>query len=552
MAMALIFAVSISAQTNKFGLKKVDEKALNEIEQISTFPMNKGGSYLKSEGLPKVVDNSLSKFFPNVIMQVGNSCTCVSCVSYIYSYELNCLLNRDGKNEDNVGSYMHIFNTLNKGENNGTFVHEVFDIIDQNGVIPMSLFNPKNTREWPSGLNIYKEGMPYQVANVYKLNPKYDDEFNAIKKYLHNHNDGREQGGLIQFSAFADPLDPTSYNGPSESNYTAIIPLFGNDGMHSMTIVGYDDSVEWDFNKDGDITEDEKGAFICVNSWGIGWGDKGRFYVPYKTFRTLPESKVGGPIKDAQGNYVGGGTGNGTKDCFIVKPCFKKVKMAIRLGLKHNSRNDIKVKYLAANKNDDNPSGFKVFKPLTQCGGDYNMRGKNNEVSKSIEFGIDVTGLDENLDENTIIYLKIFDVKTGKELGEGEILYCNLVDYTGEKPVEYSGQVLDGVLKRNSFTTISLQTIPTPLNDNDGTDFMGCDVSCACKSITLITNVKHTTKVEVELLDEEGVSLNTLFAGDIEPGKLIKTIDAKNYEPGNYFVRLISGNQVVIKKIEIK
>lgn len=37
-------------------------------------------------------------------------------------------------------------------------------------------------------------------------------------------------------------------------------------GGHAMNIIGYDD---------------EKQLFICANSWGVGWGDKGFCYMPY-------------------------------------------------------------------------------------------------------------------------------------------------------------------------------------------------------------------------------------------------------------------------------
>lgn len=37
-------------------------------------------------------------------------------------------------------------------------------------------------------------------------------------------------------------------------------------GGHCTNIVGYDDTKQW---------------FICANSWGTGWGDKGYFYMPY-------------------------------------------------------------------------------------------------------------------------------------------------------------------------------------------------------------------------------------------------------------------------------
>jgi C1A family cysteine protease len=37
-------------------------------------------------------------------------------------------------------------------------------------------------------------------------------------------------------------------------------------GGHCMVLLGYDNSKQW---------------FICANSWGTGWGDKGYCYIPY-------------------------------------------------------------------------------------------------------------------------------------------------------------------------------------------------------------------------------------------------------------------------------
>jgi len=54
---------------------------------------------------------------------------------------------------------------------------------------------------------------------------------------------------------------------------TGIIPMPAKKekllGGHAICIVGYDDSKSW---------------FICRNSWGASWGDKGYFYLPYTYF----------------------------------------------------------------------------------------------------------------------------------------------------------------------------------------------------------------------------------------------------------------------------
>jgi C1A family cysteine protease len=63
----------------------------------------------------------------------------------------------------------------------------------------------------------------------------------------------------------------------SEVAKTGIIPMPGKNesalGGHCIMVVGYDDSKQW---------------FICRNSWGDSWGDKGYFYMPYQ-YLTNPD-----------------------------------------------------------------------------------------------------------------------------------------------------------------------------------------------------------------------------------------------------------------------
>lgn len=48
-------------------------------------------------------------------------------------------------------------------------------------------------------------------------------------------------------------------------------------GGHAVCIVGYDDTLNG-------------GRFICRNSWGTGWGDRGHFYMPYQVIQTASMS----------------------------------------------------------------------------------------------------------------------------------------------------------------------------------------------------------------------------------------------------------------------
>jgi C1A family cysteine protease len=48
-------------------------------------------------------------------------------------------------------------------------------------------------------------------------------------------------------------------------------------GGHAVCIVGYDDTLNG-------------GRFICRNSWGTGWGDRGHFYMPYQVIQNTAMS----------------------------------------------------------------------------------------------------------------------------------------------------------------------------------------------------------------------------------------------------------------------
>ena len=47
-----------------------------------------------------------------------------------------------------------------------------------------------------------------------------------------------------------------------------------NLGGHAVVIVGFNDNYL-----------NNKGYFICRNSWGVEWGDKGYFYMPYEVIK---------------------------------------------------------------------------------------------------------------------------------------------------------------------------------------------------------------------------------------------------------------------------
>ena len=113
-----------------------------------------------------------------------------------------------------------------------------------------------------------------------------------LNLFLYNRGVAGSAGGIVTFSSMSGDWKAHSNKGPSVTGLKDMIVKNETDGAHALTIVGYDDTVEYDFNNDGQITNDEKGAFIFVNSWGTWWASEGYCYYPYKLFLT-PASEGG-------------------------------------------------------------------------------------------------------------------------------------------------------------------------------------------------------------------------------------------------------------------
>lgn len=529
---------------NRFGLKRMTEAGKAEIKRIPSLNINlpiKGKAQRNGKAVTSI-DNSDNKFFPPIVSQIGGSCGCASNVHYIYTYESNYLLDRDGKKPENISNYMYIWNFLNDGSSNkGTFTWDVFDTIADNGVIQQSSFNTRYASEWANGYSKYYNGMEYGVNKTFKLDPSKNGGIEKMKQYLIDHADGSQYGGLIQFSAFADPLDADSFDGESVTGCKAMISKFGTDGMHSMTIIGFDDTVWHDFNHNGTKEDDELGAFLCVNSWGKNWGDKGKFLAPYKTFSTLRQGQ--------------GGTGNGGKECFIVLPEKRDIKLALKVNLTHSSRNDLKFNVgYATTEHSIKPTSKRTYQSMNHAGGDFKMCGRSKD---NIEFGIDISDINAKIEgfNTPTIFLEIEDNKRGTQ-GVGKMMYCTLIDYSSDVTTQYIGEFENSELKsgmtNKNTLLVKIKPASSASNDNKGTDFSSFDAFVNGKDIMIIYNARQTNNVEIELYDENGVLSAPIFNNIIEKGAFSKKYNAKSLFAGKYTLVVTSDNQIMCKSIEIK
>lgn len=537
LSILFLFVINTHGQ-NLFGLKEITkenkEEAMKAISNIPKFSLK--ASYKTNGALPAYVDNSKNKYFPPIVSQISNSCGCASIVHYIYTYEMNRFLDRASNSNANIANYMYIWNFLNEGLDYGTFPWDVADAIKYYGFLPNSMYTTNSSTEWPYGYDKYYKSMNYSISALEKFNSEDANDLLNMKRYLYNHGDGSQYGGLIQFSGFAHPLNASQYNRSSYTGYNAIIPYFGYQGMHSMTIVGYDDSIWYDYNGNRRAESDEFGAFICVNSWGTNWGDNGRFYAPYMTFSKRLRQGMGG-------------TGNGGKDCFIIKPMVKQPQLVFKILMSHTSRNDLSIGIGAYDDgHENNPVFTKNLYEYNHMGGDHPLRGIYGSEKEKLEVAIDVSEL-ANYDVNNY-YIELKNYRKGR-LGDGHFYYASLLDYRNDpmNPVEYVAKIDNTNL---TGTGKCRAVISKVMKLGDGVK-LDVDYIVVDKDFMLVLRSIEKSYFKMDLLSETGEKVYTIIDQDVEKGYTQKKFNFKKrgIEKGTYFLRTSSNGKIEYSKIKI-
>lgn len=322
--------------------------------------------------LPSSVDNSQLKYFPKVFSQQGGSCAQSSGIRYLFTYEMNRLLDRNAQaSEANTYSYFYTWNFLNEGIDQGGFVEQGLHIARRQGIMSLADFPdpPLFSFKWASGYDRYIRAMHNRVREIVSIEVTSQEGIDLVRRYLYDAGDGSTHGGILSYATLAEggKFDK-SYSGPSETGYTCLQTELATRGAHAMTIVGYDDTVE--FFSEGKLY---RGAFIVVNSYGQWWGDDGRFYLPYCFFlRRHPSTVLSHEVVGCR--------------CESRPP-----QVVFRVKVSYDSRNDLSFTMGVA----DQPYAAVPTVTLRSViadnqGGDHPMPGRNSD-SNSLEIAFDFT-----------------------------------------------------------------------------------------------------------------------------------------------------------------
>lgn len=179
-----------------------------------------------------------------------------SCVSNAVSLYLKYL------NKNLTASRLYIY--FNGRAVSNFILEEDTGLYVRDGCKSVSRYGACQETAWPYNISQFATLPP---LNAYQSTyPLQNFTYLAVSQTLSSMQSAINQGypiifGYLVYSSFMTQAVASTGMVPMPNTSTETL-----EGGHCCLIVGYDNS---------------RSVFICANSWGTGWGDKGYFYMPY-------------------------------------------------------------------------------------------------------------------------------------------------------------------------------------------------------------------------------------------------------------------------------
>ena len=260
---------------------------------------NKSSILLKStNSLPESVDNSTSKYFPEINSQGGlGSCVLWAQTYYQYTYTFNKYMDITTTPE-NTFSPKFTYNMLNGGNgDNGATADDGYRVMKELGNVTLSQVPyDEDPTSWSPYEELWRDAIRYRIKDYQyfssvgdegkEITSPDDEDLQAMKMALSN-------GEVLTFSTFISSWvlgTLKSYGDTYENNkyygQYVVKSQDGTAGGHRMTIVGYNDNIWTDINDNFVVDKGEMGAFKIANSWGKDYANDGFIWIAYDALNT--------------------------------------------------------------------------------------------------------------------------------------------------------------------------------------------------------------------------------------------------------------------------
>ena len=430
---------------------KVDLSTYTDYQPLGKIDARLGLVSLKAATQrPTHVNNALLKFFPPVFSQDGGSCGSASRICYMFTHEINAYRNLNGSLPENYYPSHFSWLLTNGNSNKDAFVANIGipSAAVYGGQTYSKFFGNQDTADkdfgWMQGYDKWFSAMHNRMEwpVTFPNDVSTERGREALKQYLWNHSgDNDFHGGGIVGIGVASAVDlgdipSTTSNDEAKVTGKKFIKAWGTQVDHALTIVGYDDRIEFDLNGNGiygEKSSDERGAWIIVNSWGSGWANGGFVYCPYAYGGAYSKMVNGQKVFDTNSWW--------RPEIYHVRKEYRPLR-TIKLKMDYSRRSEL---YLTAgistNIDATSPDKTIAFDHFKYAGdGNYGNTVPAPEVPmlgrwtdgmhyEPMEFGYDLTDLSDKFDKNRPLkYFFIIETKK-TAIGEGKIREASIIDY---------------------------------------------------------------------------------------------------------------------------
>jgi hypothetical protein len=412
---------------NKIGTDRINKKRLEdnlpelnkeEIELIWEDNIDRitWESDLNSQQLPDYipyVDNSKLPAFPPIRSQESlPSCAPFSVTYYQLTHMVSLQEGWNNKNEDNSTKFSPkwTYNFLNKGELYGVSWYTTYNLLEKHGAVTWEKFpyvgltgDPKNYREWCLNTEAWENALRYRINPMEYIYLDTAIEIEQFKQLLIN--------GYVtifgtyiyswQFTEVKD--DPSTSDDDEFVGDRAAFWCKGTSGSHSMTVVGYNDTLWIDINQNNITDNGEKGAFRIANSWGKSWEDDGFTWVAYDALNSVSQVP-GGPSENRWMIFI-----NKKVNILTPKESYEPAAVA-KFTVNHAKRSQMGITLGMSEANEDQPTSIWIPGAIIFQGGEYAFDGTTTPTDGTfiLDFtdlinahGIDGNAFYLNVEDNT-------------------------------------------------------------------------------------------------------------------------------------------------------
>ena len=409
----------------------------------------------EATGRPDHVNNAATPYFPPVFNQSSGSCGAASRIAYMFSHEQNAYRGTDGRLPENYypTHFVFLLTYGNSGKTEFVVNIGIPSAKTYGGQTYSNLFGYNEWDDedygWMTGYDKWYEAFHNRCTHASSVpasvNTEEGSEF--VKNWLWNHcgDTSFHAGGLVGLGVASGgqwlQIPKTDANDAAGVTGMYYVNKWGTSVDHALTMVGYDDRIEFDLDGDGIYGEaatskqiGEKGAWIIVNSWG-NWCNQGFIYCPYS---------YAGATFNSDGTFNKNSWWFG--ELYHVRKDYRPFR-TIKLKMDYSHRSELLLQAgISTDLDATTPDNVISMEHFKYAGDGHNgdldpapavpMLGKWADGKmhyEPMEFGYDLTDLSAGYDRNQPLkYFFIITRKKATNLGSGHIYEASIVDYEND------------------------------------------------------------------------------------------------------------------------